>query len=63
MHQDEEHKTAVDKNVHKPPEVVFPQYSELEQYIEDKDFQKDKDFGTEKSGQNSFNGRKKSGGG
>jgi hypothetical protein len=46
MHQEEEHKTAVDKNVHDPPEKVFFQYSELKQYIQNKDFQQGKNFDT-----------------
>jgi hypothetical protein len=38
MHQEEEHKTTVDKNVHDPSEKVFSQYPELKQYIENKYF-------------------------
>jgi hypothetical protein len=48
MHQEEQHKTAVDKNVHDPPEKVLPQYPELEEHIKDKDLNECKDFGTEK---------------
>jgi len=63
MHQEEEHETAVDKNVHDPPEEVLPQYSELKQDIENKDFQQDKDVGTENSREDSLDGRKKPCGG
>jgi hypothetical protein len=49
MHQEEKHETAVDKNVHDPPEEVLPQYPELKQDIENKDFQQGNDFGTENS--------------
>jgi len=63
MHQEEKHETAVNKNVHDPPERVLPQNSELKQYIENKDFQQSKNLCTENSREDSLDGRKKPGGG
>jgi hypothetical protein len=62
MHQEKEYKTAVDKNVHDPPEEIFSQYPELKEYIENKDFQQSKNFQTEKCREDSSEGRKKPGG-
>jgi hypothetical protein len=59
MHQEEEHETAVNKDVHDPSEKVLPQYSELKQYIQNKDFQQGKTLGTENSQKDSFDGREK----
>jgi hypothetical protein len=59
MHQEEEHETAVNKDVHDPPKKVLPQYSELEQYIQNKDFQQCENLGTENTRDHSFDGRKK----
>jgi hypothetical protein len=56
MHQEEQHKTAVDKNVHDPPEKVFPQNPELEQYIKNKDFNQSKNIGAENSREDSLDG-------
>jgi hypothetical protein len=59
MHQEEEHETAVNKDVHDPPEKVLPQYSELKQYIQNKDFQQGENLGTENSRDDSFDGGEK----
>jgi hypothetical protein len=63
MHQEEQHETAVDKDVHDPPEKVLFQNSELKQHIKNKDFQKNKNVDTEDSRKDSFDGRKKTCGG
>jgi hypothetical protein len=63
MHQEEQHEASVDKNVHDPPEKILPQYSELKQYIQNKDLQQGKNLDAEKSGEDSFDGRKKPYGG
>jgi hypothetical protein len=63
MHQEKKHETAVDKNMHDPPEKILPQYPELEQYIENKDFQQSKNLDTEKCREDSLDGRKKPCGG
>jgi hypothetical protein len=58
MHQEKEHETAVNKNVHDPSEEVLSQYSELKQDIEKKYFHQGEDFGTEDRRENSLDGRK-----
>jgi hypothetical protein len=63
MHQEEEHETGVDKNVHDPSEKVLPQYPELKQYIQNKDLQQGKNLDAEKCGEDSLEGRKKPCGG
>jgi len=59
MHQEEKHETAIDKNVHDPPEEVLPHNPELKQDIENKDFHESKNLGTEKSCEDSLDGREK----
>jgi hypothetical protein len=48
MHQEKQHKSTVDENVHDPPEKVLSQYPELEENIKDKNLHEGKYFDTEK---------------
>jgi hypothetical protein len=59
MHQEEQHESAIDTEMHDPSQEVFFQDPELEESIENKDLEQGKDPGAENGKQNSLKGRKK----
>jgi hypothetical protein len=56
MHQQEQHKTEVESDMHEPSQEILPQYLYLQNYIEHKDPQERQDFPTEQGRDCSFDG-------